>query len=165
MLGASFFQLRWDGEGKIDNSTALGWGVSFSGRKYFGNDHYFIWLSSYGQGWGSQIASTIGTQSSAVLTPDGSLETMPAWNLVTGFAFNLTKTLVTNLNVAYYAIDPSIYRDLNKMESGQSAHVNLIWSPIKNANTGIEYMVLQRINGSGDSGVGQRLQLMIKYIF
>jgi ATP/maltotriose-dependent transcriptional regulator MalT len=43
--------------------------------------------------------------------------------------------------------------------------VNLIWSLIKNADTGAGYMVHQRINGNGYSSVGQRLQLMIKYIF
>ena len=51
------------------------------------------------------------------------------------------------------------------MKSGQSAHINLIWSPIKNVNAGIEYMVLKRVNGDNASGVGQRMQLMAKYIF
>ena len=33
MLGASIFQLRWDGQGIIPNSTAIGWGFSFSRRE------------------------------------------------------------------------------------------------------------------------------------
>ena len=163
MLGASVFQLRWDGQDIISNSTAMGWGVSFSGREYFGKNHYFFWMGSYGQGWGSQILSTIGTSSSAILNPEGELETMPAWNLGAGIEINILPILATNINAYYYAIDPSIFRDPDKMKSGTSAHINLIWSPIKNASTGIEYMVLQRVNGSEDSGVGQRLQMMMKY--
>ena len=165
MLGASIFQLRWDGQGIIPNSTALGWGFSFSGREYFGQKHYFRWMASYGQGWGSQIVATLGTNASAILDPNGKLETMPAWNLGTGIALNLSPTLVTNLNVNWYAIDPSVYRDPNKMKSGESAHLNLIWSPIKNVNTGVEFMILHRTNGDDSSGVGKRLQLMIKYLF
>ena len=164
MLGASIFQLRWDGQGIIPNSTALGWGFSFSGREYFGQKHYFRWMASYGQGWGSQIVATLGPTASAILDPNGNLETMPAWNLGTGIALNLSPTLVTNLNVNWYAIDPSVYRDLNKMKSGESAHLNLIWSPIKNVNTGVEFMILRRTNGDDSSGVGKRLQFMIKYV-
>mgnify|MGYP001826320300 FL=1 len=164
MLGASIFQLRWDGQGFIPNSTALGWGFSFSGREYFGQKHYFRWMASYGQGWGSQIVATLGTTASAILDPNGNLETMPAWNLGTGIALNLSPTLVTNLNVNWYAIDPSVYRDPNKMKSGESAHLNLIWSPIKNVNTGVEFMILRRTNGDDSSGVGKRLQFMIKYV-
>jgi hypothetical protein len=165
MFGASAFQLRWDGQNIISNATAIGWGVSFSGREYFGKNHYFFWMGSYGQGWGSQIVSTIGTSSSAILTKDGNLEIMPAWNLGAGIEINILPTLATNLNGFYYAIDPSTYRDPDKMKSGTSAHINLIWSPINNGSTGIEYMLLQRVNGNGDIGVGSRLQLMLKYVF
>ena len=164
MLGGSVFQLRWDGQGKIDNATAIGWGFSFSGREYFGKKHFFRWMASYGQGWGSQIVATLGTQGSAILTPEGELETMPAWNLGTGIAINFTQTLVTNFNINWYSIEPSSYRSPEKMKSGESAHLNLIWSPLKKVNTGIEYMILRRTNTNNSTGVGNRLQLMIKYV-
>ena len=164
MLGSSVFQLRWDGMGAIPNSTAIGWGFSFSGIEYFGKKHFFRWMASYGQGWGSQIVATLGTGGSAILTPNGTLETMPALNLGGGFAFNLSNVLVTNLNLNWYAIDPSVYKEANKMKAGESAHINLIWSPIKKVNAGIEFMVLRRTNVNDKQGTGSRLQLMIKYI-
>ena len=165
MLGGSIFQLRWDGQNIIPNATTIGWGFSFSGREYFGNKHFFRWMASYGQGWGSQIVATIGTGSSAVLTPDGELETMPAWNLGTGVAINLRSNLVTNFNINWYSIDPSQYREGQQMKSGESAHINLIWSPYKNVNAGVEYMHLRRINTDDSKGTGRRLQFMIKYLF
>jgi len=166
MLGASLFQLRWDGENKGPSDTAIGWGFSFSGREYFGRKkHFFRWMASYGQGWGSQIVATLGTGSSATLTPDGKLETMPAWNLGTGLAYKFSETLIGNFNVNYYSIDPSEFRDDDKMKSGSSGHLNLIWSPLKNVNAGVEYMILERINTDDTSGVGHRLQFMIKYLF
>jgi len=166
MLGASLFQLRWDGLGINPNSTAVGWGFSFSGREYFGRQkHYFRWMGSYGQGWGSQIVATIGTGASAIVTPDGKLETMPAWNLGGGFAFNLSKILVANINMNGYAINPSSYKDDKNMKAGKSAHMNLIWAPFKNFNTGVEYMILQRKNVDDTKGIGTRLQMMAKYSF
>lgn len=164
-LGASIFQLRWDGLNVVPNSTAFGWGISFSGREYFGkNKHFFRWMASYGEGWGSQIVATLGTGASASLSPDGELVTMPAWNLGTGVALSLSNELVTNLNLNWYAIDPSIFRTANQMKAGQSAHLNLIWSPYKKVNAGIEYMVLRRTNTDNNDGIGTRLQLMLKYV-
>ena len=109
--------------------------------------------------------ATVGTRSSAILTPEGKLQTMPAWNLVTGISINLIPTLATNFNVAWYAIDPSSYMEPNSLKGGEAAHLNLIWSPFKRVNTGVEYMILRRTNKDNRSGVGNRLQLMIKYLF
>ncbi len=157
-LGASLFQLRWDGLGAMPNTRALGWGFSFSGREYFGtNKHYFRWMASYGHGWGSQIVATIGTQASAIVTPEGTLETMPAWNLGGGFAFRLSNTLVTNINSNWYSIDPSEYKEGYDMKAGLSGHANLIWSPLKSLNTGVEFMMVQRTNVNDTQGTGRRL--------
>ena len=165
-LGASLFQLRWDGAGDTSNSTAVGWGFSFSGREYFGaKKHWFRWMASYGQGWGSQIVATLGTQASGVLNDEGKLETIPALNLGGGLAINISKSLTSNLNVNYFSIDSSEFRDEAKMESGSSGHINLVWAPYKKVNVGIEYMRIERVNGDGSSGIGNRLQTMIKYIF
>jgi len=164
-LGASAFQLRWDGQSSGPDATAFGWGVNFSGREYFGKKHYFRWMASYGYGWGSNIVATLGTTASAILTPDGKMETMPAWNLGGGVALNISPTLVTNINTNWFGLDPSEYRSKDKIKLGGSGHINLIWSPYKSVNTGIEFMTLYRENGDGKSGVGTRLQLMIKYLF
>lgn len=165
-LGASVLQLRWDGQSTGPNATAIGWGVSFSGREYFGqNKHYFRWMSSYGQGWSSNIVATIGTTASAILTPEEELETMPSWNLGAGITFNISPVLATNINANWFQLDPSDYRELNKIKTGASGHVNIIWAPYKSVNTGIEFMTLYRENGDGKSGIGSRMQIMFKYLF
>ena len=166
MVGASVYQLRWDGLGAMPNATAIGWGFSFSGREYFGaKKHYFRWMASYGQGWGSQIVATIGTESSAIVTPEGTLETMPAWNLGGGVAYRLSNTLVANLNSNYYSIDPSQYKEGYDMKAGLAGHVNMIWSPTAHINTGVEFMMARRTNVNDTQGTGRRLQLMMKYLF
>ena len=51
------------------------------------------------------------------------------------------------------------------MKAGLAGHVNLIWSPIKSINTGIEFMMAQRTNVNDTQGTGRRLQFMVKYLF
>jgi hypothetical protein len=165
-IGASAFQLRWDGQSTGPDDTAFGWGLSFSGREYFGtNKHYFRWMASYGNGWGSNIVATLGTTASAIVTPDGKLETIPAWNLGTGVALNISPVLLANINTNWFGLNPSEFRSEDKIKLGGSGHVNLIWSPYKSVNMGVEFMTLYRENGNGESGVGNRLQMMIKYMF
>ena len=165
-FGASAFQLRWDGQTTGPDATALGWGISFSGREYFGaGKHYFRWMTSYGQGWGSNIIAALGSSASAILTPNEKLETMPAWNLGGGVAFNILPVLTANINTSWVGLESSEFRDVIKMKLGGSGHVNLIWSPYKSVNTGIEFMTLYRENGDGKSGIGNRMQIMFKYLF
>lgn len=165
-LGASAFQLRWDGQSTGPDKTAFGWGASFSGREYFGQKkHYFRWMASYGDGWGSNIVATMGTTASAILTPEEKLETMPAWNLGTGVALHLSPVVTFNFNTSWFGLNPSEHRGPDKIKMGGSGHINVIWSPYKSVNTGVEFMTLYRENGDGESGVGKRLQFMIKYLF
>lgn len=165
-LSASVYQIRWDGQGDGPDDSALGWGVTFSGREYLIKDKfYFSWVGSYGDGWGSNVVTALGTNAAAILNPDGKLETMPAWNLTGGLSYNISRALMANVSTAWFGLDPSEFRSPDALKSGHSLHANLIWSPIKSVNAGIEFMTLQRNNGDGASGTGNRLQLMIKYLF
>ena len=47
----------------------------------------------------------------------------------------------------------------------QSAHVNLIWSPVANTDLGVEYIVASRRTEDGQSGHLNRLQVAAKYSF
>ena len=49
--------------------------------------------------------------------------------------------------------------------STQSAHVNLIWSPVANTDLGVEYIVASRTTEDGQSGHLNRLQAAAKYSF
>ena len=51
------------------------------------------------------------------------------------------------------------------MPKGGSAHANIIWTPVKRINTGIEYIYGKSKNVDGNYGEASRLQFMIKYIF
>lgn len=165
-LGASAFQLRWDGQSTGPDDTAFGWGVSFSGREYFGTKkHYFRWMTSYGNGWGSNIVATLGSTASGIMKPDGTLDAIPAWNLGCGVAIHLSPVVTANFNTNWFGLDAPEYRDDDKIKLGGANHLNVIWSPYKSVNVGAEFMTLYRENMDGKSDTGSRLQMMIKYLF
>ena len=68
-----------------------------------------------------------------------------------------------NLSSMWFEIDPSPTRGPNMYKGGYANHINLIWSPMKKVNVGIEYMFLKRVNTDENSGTGRRLQMMMKY--
>jgi len=165
MLGGSVGQLRWDGLGTGPNATCFGWGVLFSGRHNLGELNYFYWNFSGGDGWGSNIISQIGLGNSAVLTPDGSLEPIFSYNISGGFAYYLSPILATNISTAWQSLEDSEFKSDESLKQGGTVHANLIWSPARVVNLGVEYMVGYRKNKNGADGTAHRAQAMIKFIF
>jgi hypothetical protein len=49
--------------------------------------------------------------------------------------------------------------------SAESAHLNLIWSPVARTNLGVEYILARREVQSGDTGNLNRLQVSAQYSF
>ena len=165
MLGASVYQLRWDGQGQGPSDTAVGWGVVFSGRRGFGERDFLVWNASMGEGWGSNVVSGIGGGTGAILTPEGSLDPLFSWNVQLGGAHYLSETLALNMSLAWASFDDSDLRPDDRLLEGGTAHFNVIWSPFNSINTGIEYTYGLRRNVNGADGRAHRLQAMIKFIF
>ncbi len=165
MLGASLYQLRWDGLGTGPDATAVAWGALFSGRLGLGERDFLVWNTSAGNGWGSNIVTDIGAGSAAVLTPDGSLNDLFSWNAQVGVAHYLSEVVALNVSVAWASVENSPLKPAGRLKEGGTAHVNVIWSPFKSVNTGVEYMYGLRRNYDGLDGTANRVQAMIKFIF
>lgn len=164
-FGGSIYQLRWDGLETGPNASALGWGFVFSGRQNFTKKFSLLWNVSGGEGWGTNVFATLGTGNSAILSPDGDLETQFMYSLDASIQYSISHVLVTNIQGGYIDVDLSEYKGPNDYKSGAIGHWNFIWSPVKSINIGIEYQIAQRENKDGKSGIANRLQLSAKYIF
>ncbi len=165
MFGGSVYQLRWDGLETGPNAAAVGWGFVFSGCQNFSKKLGVRWNISGGDGWGTNVFATLGSGSTAILTPDGKLETQFMWNLDASIAYNISPIVVMNLQGAWINTDPSQYRGVNEYKSGAIGHLNFIYSPVKSINVGAEYQIAQRKNIDGKSGIANRIQFSAKYIF
>jgi len=165
MLGASLYQLRWDGLGTGPDATAVAFGAVFSGRLALGKRDFFVWNTSAGNGWGSNIAKSINTGSAAVLTSGGALDLLFSWNVQAGVTHYVSEVVALNVSTAWASVQDSQLKPAGSLKGGGTAHVNVIWSPFKAVNTGVEYMGGLRLNYDGSHGTASRVQTMIKYIF
>jgi hypothetical protein len=165
MLGGSLSQLRWDGLGSGPDATAVAWGFLFSGRWGIGARDFIVWNTSAGSGWGSNIVTEIGAGTAAVLEHDGTLDPLFSWNAQIGGAHYLSEVVALNASVAWAAAEDSPLKPGGSLQEGGTVHVNVIWSPFKSVNTGLEYMHGLRRNYDGSDGTANRLQAMLKFIF
>ena len=165
MFGGSIYQLRWDGLETGPNTSALGWGLAFSGRQNFTKKASMQWNLSGGDGWATNIIAFTGYGQSAIINPQGDLEPLFTWSLSGAFIYSFSPVLVMNVMGAWLNLEESEYKANNSYNSGATGHINLIYSPVKSVNVGIEYQIAQRKNISGNSGIANRVQLMGKYLF
>jgi len=165
MLGGGLGQLRWDGGGDGPDATATQWAVALSGRLTLGPRGSVVLNSSYGHGSGNGVAAFVGRGASAVLTPSGTLDTMPAWSVAVGYGHRFTDSLSSNLHFAWAEVEPSEFRAPDSVKASTATHVNLLWSVTPKLTTGIEFMYGRRTNTDDQSGTARRLQLMTKYGF
>ncbi len=124
-----------------------------------------MWNTSAGNGWGSNIATDIGAGSAAVLTPGGSLDLLFSWNAQVGVAHYLSEVVALNVSAAWASVENSQLKPAGRLMEGGTAHANVIWSPFKSVNTGVEYIYGLRRNYDGSDGTANRVQAMIKFIF
>ncbi|HEX9229389.1 MAG TPA: DcaP family trimeric outer membrane transporter [Arthrobacter sp.] len=162
MLGAQIRELRWDGP--AENSTAIGWGVSFSGRAYLGKSDFFTWNASAGDAWAGNTSTLLSSDQSAVLTSEGRVDTVFTSQAMFGVSHYFSPTLALNANAGVINVDrhPGFPGDF--FSKGVVSHFNLIWSPWEHVNTGLEYTFGGRTNVKGDAGYAHRLQYMLKFI-
>ena len=162
-LGVNLAQMRWDGGDSV-YATAMQLAAVIGGRQYIGKD-YFTFNVAMGKGSGDNIMALTGSNSNAVLTPEGELETMPAIAVVFGFVHKWNDQFTSNLSVAYTTLDPSVYRAPESMKAGAVGHLNLIFQATQRLSTGIEYMWGEHRTKNNDFGGANRLQTMVKFDF
>ena len=162
-LGVNLAQMRWDGGDSV-YATAVQLAAVIGGRQYIGKD-YFTYNIAMGKGSGDNIMALTGSNSNAVLTPEGELETMPAIAVVLGFVHKWNDQFTSNLSAAYTTLDPSVYRAPESMKAGAVGHINLIFQATQRLSTGIEYMWGEHRTKNNDFGGANRLQTMVKFEF
>lgn len=160
-------QLRVD-SGTVKDS-AMGWGVSGSGKITFGPDkrHDIRFMATYGKGLSRYVGLNFAPD--AVIDATGQLH---GTQLVAGFAalkLGLTSAVRSTLSVSYQNVDypggfvPGQFGGWN--DSALSYAANLFWSPAKGFDLGIEYRHGQRELVNGAKGQLDRFEFASKYSF
>lgn len=153
-----------DGAGE-HQASRLGWGLGLSGSFKLGAADTFLYQINGGQGIGRYIQDA---NSAAAYT--ASTATLRAQKAIGGFAglqhqwaaalrSNVVYGMVRNHNDSGFG---SI-GELNK--ETRQVHANLIWSPVKQVDLGLEYVWGERKTEDGQKGDLSRLQGAAKYSF
>ena len=100
-----------------------------------------------------------------MLTPSGALGLLFSWNVQVGVAHYLSEVVALNVSTAWAFVEKSDLRSASSLRGGGTAHANVIWSPFKSVNTGVEYIYGLHRNYDGSDGTASRVQAMVKFIF
>lgn len=146
------------------DANATGWGVSGSAKINLGARNDLRLMLTHGEGIGRYVGVNLAND--AVLDTRGELQTI---GVTAGFAalrHLWTPTLRSTLIYSAQAIDnPVNLTGLTANKSAQSLHLNLVWSPAKGVDLGVEAIQGRRELENGQDGELNRLAAFAKYGF
>jgi len=126
-----------------------------------GNDDLRLSLY-YGNALGRYTA---GFFNDALLDGNGSIRLPNQWIAMAAYRHFWTPTLRSTMALSALRSNNPAGTAGSVNRSAQSAHVNLMWSPIPQTNFGLEYIVATREIENGQSGRLNRLQVSGQYLF
>ena len=157
-------QLRFVSDDGALDETSGAFGVNASGSYNIGNN-VLMGHVAFGSGLGRYIESFSGTNSDAVISTDGSLDTLDAWAWTLGYTQHWNRTLSSTASVGIAEIDNAPQQGPAVIASASSFHVNLVHNPGNQFLIGVELMWGERENNDGSSGDATRLQVSAQYKF
>lgn len=110
---------------------------------------------------------SVGFFADGIVGADGALEmARNQWTLSTAYRHFWSNTLRSTLALSALRSDnPEDTRAGVLNRSAQSAHLNLIWSPVPSTSLGVEYITARREVENGQSGRINRLQTSAQFSF
>lgn len=148
----------------LGTDSALGYGVSVSGRVPLGPRDDFRFMATVGDGLGRYIGLNIVND--AAITPEGDLDPIFTYSGFAAFRHVWSDELRSTVAGSYFRADnPVALTGLGVTDEVWNAMGNIIYSPVPPLDLGVEYMYARRELESGLSGNLQRVQLSAKYRF
>jgi len=159
--------------------STTGWGITTSGRQpasWWSEEDFFLWQLTYGKGIGHYI-NDLGTMGGgdAIFDPEGQLDALPVfagyvsymhqWPMTSRFLKKWPGVLRSSFTASWVSINNYEYQAPLDYGSTWRASANLIYSPTKNIQTGLEYLWGKRTNKDGSKGTATQLQFAVRYIF
>ncbi|MBX9611516.1 MAG: porin [Burkholderiales bacterium] len=153
-------QIRIDTAAARDNK----WGgaVGFSGViPTFGKDS-MSFTTNYGNVLGRYV---VGVFPDGALKANGNLDLSNTWIAMASYQHFWNADLRSSLALSGTRTKFGQGVGGGQTRNAESAHLNLIWSPVKNTNVGIEYIYGHRTQRDGQVGVLNRVQTSAQYVF
>jgi hypothetical protein len=116
----------------------------------------------YGNGIGRY---SIGFFTDALLDANGHIVLPNQWLATVAYRHFWSPTLRSTLALSELGSSNPAGTAGSDNRNSQSAHLNVIWSPVAQTNLGLEYIYARREVQSGDAGTLNRLQASAQYLF
>lgn len=147
----------------VEDETT-GYGLSVSGKFNMGKNDDIRYMVTGGSGIGRYIGLALNND--AVLDSTGDLDNIDVIAGFVGWRHVFSPKLRTNLFYSRAEYDQNVdLTGLGITKGAQSAHLNLIYTPLPKLDLGAELIWGQRELENGDRGELNRLQTHVKYNF
>ena len=147
----------------VEDDTT-GYGISVSGKFNLGKNDDIRYMVTGGSGIGRYIGLALNND--AVLDSTGDLDNIDVIAGFVGWRHVFSPKLRTNLFYSRADYDQNTdFTGLGITKGAQSAHLNLIYTPLPKLDLGAELIWGQRELENGDRGELNRLQTHVKYNF
>ncbi len=147
-----------------DDETALGIGLSLSGRLGVGDRDDFRFSANVGEGLGRYMG--VALTNGASIDEDGELDPILIYSGYVAYRHFWNDRFRSTFTAGYFRADhPVEQTGAGVTDRVYSASANLLYSPSKQFTYGAEYYYGQRRLESGDTGDLNRLLLSVKYGF
>lgn len=146
--------------------TKFGWGAQLSGKINAHRNLSFYFGCVYGEGIGEYIQDFQGFGLDLVPLNNRTMGTLPMLGWHTSFTYNVNPDItLTCIYSQAKLFEKNITFDSNMYKVGRYFAGNVLWSPIKSLQLGLEYNWGQRVNQNGVFGNSNRIIGMIVYNF
>ena len=133
-------------------SEDTAWGYSFSGSRKLWDQDTFYFQITYGDG-----IEKFRSQPGFEIDPAGELFAVPAIAWFVGYEHRWTERLRSVVTYSAADVDyPAGFAD--QVDALEYASVNLLWTPTKQTQFGLEYLYGSRTDQDGAFGHANRLQ-------
>ena len=147
-----------------DDQTALGIGLSLSGRVNVGERDDLRFMANAGEGLGRYMG--VALTNAASIDEDGELDPLSIYSGFAAYRHFWNDQFRSTVSAGYFRADhPVEQTGLGVTDRVYSASANLLYSPEPKLTLGLEYYYSERRLESGQSGDLSRLLLSAKYGF
>jgi len=147
----------------VEDDTT-GYGISVSGKFNLGKNDDIRYMVTGGSGIGRYIGLALNND--AVLDSTGDLDNIDVIAGFVGWRHVFSPKLRTNIFYSRADYDQNVdFTGLGITKGAQSAHLNVIYTPLPKLDLGAELIWGQRELENGDRGDLNRLQTHVKYNF
>lgn len=146
------------------SDSALGYGLSLSGKVKVGAKDDLRFMATAGDGLGRYIGLNIVND--AALDAAGNLDPIFTYSGFAAYRHVWSDKVRSTIAGSYFKADNPVALTTNQVtDESWNAFANIIWAPVPPLSIGLEYMYAERTLEDGQSGDLQKLQVSTKYSF